>query len=107
MVVKKQAGTTGIRIPETLTLKDLISIISVAVSITLAWGYFGARIAALEKETVQLRADVSASQATIHALEANLQANELFVDQLFTHLNLAEPRRRYLDGPTYKTGPSR
>lgn len=102
MAVKKPAGTLSARIPETLSLKDLISIISVAVSITLAWGYFGARISALEKETVSLRADLAVSQAHIRSLENSVQASELFIDQIFIQMKMPEPRRRhYQDGPQY------
>jgi hypothetical protein len=43
-----------IRLPQTLTFKDLASVVSIAVSLALAWGVFSTRIAVLEQEVLEL-----------------------------------------------------
>jgi hypothetical protein len=49
------AGDEGkIRLPQTLTFKDLASVVSIAVSLALAWGVFSTRIAVLEQEVLDL-----------------------------------------------------
>ena len=46
---------SSLRLPISLSISDIISILSVAVSVTLAWGYFGARITAIEHDIVILK----------------------------------------------------
>jgi len=93
-----------LKIPDSLTLKDLITIISVAVSLTLAWGVFSTRITVLEKEVVALR-DADKTQSTnierlrkqVRRLEAHQQDDELLLDQVFILLKRPIPTRRATD----------
>ena len=110
MAAKKTTGGVSVRFPESLSLSDLISIVSVAVSITLAWGYFGARISALEKEVISIRADVDKTNNELNRLSFKLQSveshvhdNSLFIDQLFNQIKQPVPRRVYESsaGPSY------
>jgi RNA binding exosome subunit len=94
------------RLPESLTLRDLITIISVAVSITLAWGYFGSRITVLENEVIALkeekyrmRAELDSLRARTHVLESQVRESEVFMDQVFRELKQPAPRRRYNTTP--------
>lgn len=92
---------TGLKIPDFLDLKDLITIISVAVSLTLGWGVFTTRITVLEKEVVRLQEDnnkLSSSvdklqdQAAIH--ETRSREDMLLIDQLHTMIGKPVPNRK-------------
>lgn len=41
-----------------LSLKDIISMVTVAVTLTLAWGVFGTRLTVLEKEVVNINSSI-------------------------------------------------
>ena len=94
--------TTGVlKLPESLTLKDLITVVSVAVSLTVGWGVFSTRIAVLEREVVSQReAEVSRVSATdkiqqqVRRLESHQQDDELILDQVFSLLRKSPPTRR-------------
>lgn len=98
---RSQAGGIAIRIPETLTLKDLITIVSVAISLTVAWGVFSTRIALLEKEVVALQtsdanrgASIEKIQQQVRRLESHQQDDELILDQAFMLMKRPPPTRR-------------
>lgn len=91
----------GIKIPDTLTIKDLITIISVAVSLTIAWGVFSTRIAIMEKEilALQVQGDRHASSVDrlkqdVRRLENHQQDDELLLDQVYSLLRKPAPIRR-------------
>lgn len=98
---KAQPGGLAGRFPETLTLKDLITIISVAVTLTLAWGMFSTRLTILEKEIVTLQDADRAHNAAlaklgsqVRHLESNQQDNDLIIDQVYMILKKPTPIRR-------------
>jgi hypothetical protein len=83
-----------------LELKDLITIISLAVSLTVAWGLFTTRITVLEREVVDLQATDKAQAALIEKLDnqvlrlnAHQQDDELILDQVFSILRRPPPTR--------------
>jgi hypothetical protein len=87
-------------LPAALTIKDIITIISVAVSLTLAWGVFSTRIAIVEKEILIMQATAVERQVVIdrltsqvRRLESHDQDNELFIDQLFGLMRKPTPVR--------------
>jgi len=87
--------------PTSLSLKDLITIVSVVVSLTVAWGTFSTRIAIVEKEQVRMAeilkkyADTTARmQRQLRRLEAHQQDDELLLDQVFILLKRPLPKRR-------------
>lgn len=93
-----------LKIPDTLSLKDLITIISVAVSLTVAWGVFSTRITVLEKDVVALKEQDKAQNAAtetlqrqVRRLEAHQQDDELLLDQVFILLKRPIPQRRARD----------
>jgi len=47
-----QDDITNTRISTVITFKDVITFVSIAVTITLAWGVFGTRITLLEREVL-------------------------------------------------------
>lgn len=106
MATKAQSQPKGITVkfPETLDLKDLITIVSVAVSLTVAWGVFSTRITVLEREIVALQQTDQANAATVERLqqqvrrlEAHQQDDELILDQVFTLMKRPYPQRRARD----------
>lgn len=87
-------------IPNSLNLKDLITIVSAAVTLTVAWGVFGTRLTVLEKEVAALRGtDSSVStqvdrlRKQVRRLEAHQQDDELLLDQVFILLKRPLPKR--------------
>ena len=122
MVVKKVASGKTARFPESLSLSDLITIVSVAISITLAWGYFGARVAALEKDVIVMKDANDKQAAIIKSIEVKLDGvystahdNEIYIDELFKLLKESQPRHRVDKSfddytqpniPSYSTTPS-
>lgn len=99
-----QKGGLTMKLPDTLTLKDLITIVSVAVSLTVAWGVFSTRITVLEKEVVAMEqanqargANVEQLQKQVRRLEAHQQDDELIIDQVFSILKRPSPTRRAQD----------
>lgn len=86
------------RITESLTVRDLISVVSVAVSITLAWGIFGSRLTVLEKDSVSIKAEVETHDKQIRTLENQAQANQFYIDELYVLLE--KPHARRLDKST-------
>jgi peptidoglycan hydrolase CwlO-like protein len=100
----ESAGTDGIvtlRVPSVLTLKDLITIVSVAISLTVAWGVFSTRITVMEREVVQLQttnkelaAVVTSLQQQVARLNAHQQEDEILIDQLFIMQQKSAPTRR-------------
>jgi len=90
-----------LKFPEALDLKDLITIISVAVSLAVAWGVFSTRITVLEREVVTLHELNQSQDIAIDKLQqqmtrqsAHQQDDELFIDQLFMTLRRPVPTRR-------------
>lgn len=103
MATKPPAQPKGLtlKIPDVLGLKDLITIVSVAVSLAVAWGVFSTRITVLEREVISLRGVDDAQSAAIDRLQqqmtrqaAHQQDDELFIDQLFMTLRKPVPTRR-------------
>jgi len=78
-----------------------LTVISLVVSLTVAWGVFGTRISVLEKEVSAL-SNVDKSHALsierisrqLRRLEAHQQDDELLLDQVFIHLRRPLPKRR-------------
>lgn len=89
------------QIPESLTLKDLITIVSIAVSLTVAWGVFSTRIAIVERELLNVQAAyekqvqlTESQKRQIRRLETHQQDDELIIDQIYIHINKPAPVRR-------------
>lgn len=101
MFMSSSAPTQDVqRFPGTLTLKDLISIVSIAVSIALGWGVFGTRITVLEKEVVTISARMSSFETSIanvsahvRALETTQHENTIYIRQLFYAAKLPAPSK--------------
>lgn len=91
----------NVKIPSVLTIKDLITIISIAVSLAAAWGVFGTRITVAEREIVALQNEIRAQQMAVDKLQqhttrltAHQQDDELLIDQLYTLMKKPIPVRR-------------
>ena len=88
------------RFPQTLGLRDLITIISVAVSLTIAWTLFSTRLTVLEKEVValkdnQARIEVMVDKASLDTrhIQIHQQDDEQFINELYRTANKPEPKR--------------
>lgn len=85
-------------------LKDLIQIVTLAVSLTVAWGIFSTRLTVLEREVVDLQTSRQVRIAAIDKLDqqvtrlnAHQQDDELILDQVFTILHRTPPVRHALN----------
>jgi uncharacterized ubiquitin-like protein YukD len=89
-----------LRSPHILTIKDLITIVSVAVSLAIAWGVFDTRITVLEREQVRLQtadvkqvADLGDIATQLKKLELRIQDDQHFIDDLYRSMKKPMPRR--------------
>jgi hypothetical protein len=98
---EKHLGDSPIaRAPQTLSLKDLITIISVCVALAMAWGVFGTRITILENDMVAIKATVSSNNAALSELSrmvervrAHQLQHDIFIDQIYDMMKKSPPRR--------------
>jgi HAMP domain-containing protein len=81
------------RLNTSLDLKDLITIVSAAVSITFAWGVFNTRISSLEQKVIAQEQENQAQKETIRRLEQRTQENTIYLDQLYSNTYKSAPRR--------------
>jgi len=91
-----------LRLPQSLSFKDLITIVSVAVSLTLAWGVFSTRIAVLEQEVVTAQqiherdlGEIQKLQADVNSLEVRL--NDHVVDDSYVIAGKRPPKHHSRD----------
>lgn len=103
MSAKQEEDEKGLilRVPRILELRDLITIVSVAVSLTMAWGVFSTRITVVERELLALHEKQSSMAASIEALQVQQarlgsaqQDDELLIDQLYLSQGKSVPTRR-------------
>lgn len=88
------------KLSQTLTLKDLITIVSIAVSLTLAWGVFSTRMLLIEKQLEIVVEQVEKNEKTVNKLKDTLRQIEqqqridgLSIDRLYEDANKQPPRR--------------
>jgi hypothetical protein len=84
----------SIRIPTVLTLRDILAFVAVAVSITVAWGVIGTRLAIAEKEIVSVVQTNNIEQTKIDQiiqrqdiLERRLREDESLIEELWRGKN--------------------
>lgn len=90
-----------VRFPGALSLKDLITMVSVAVSLTIAWGVFGTRLTVVEKDVATIEAADARIEKKVDDLdtrtlrnEQKLRDNDFMIDQLYEYANKQPPSRR-------------
>lgn len=90
-----------VRFPGTLSLKDLITLVSVAVSLTIAWGVFGTRITLIEKELEahkatnnKLETELSGVRTRIDLVEKHQYDSDVMIDRLYEGSKIPQPKRR-------------
>lgn len=102
MATKPQSQNTGIglSLPDFLSIKDLLTIISVAVSLTLAWGVFTTRISLVEKEVIQLRHEnekmvivAEKMRDAIQVLQLEQRQDQILIEQLLLQQRKQMPRK--------------
>lgn len=89
-----------IRFPQSLSLADIIKLLLVVVSLTLAWGVFDTRVTMLEKtdgnyleHIKQVETDTKENNSRIERLESHQQDDETIIDNLFDTLKKPKPTR--------------
>lgn len=99
-MVQKKDEDFKIRVPNALNLKDIISILAVIVSITLAWGVNSTRLTVIEKEIIstneqvqRLRKDVDEINTRARVTESRTQETEGLIDRIFEILKKPPPTR--------------
>lgn len=83
-----------VRFPGVLSLKDLITMVSVAVSLTIAWGVFGTRLTLNERQLATQERQIAALEQRVNKAEQRLRENEFMVDQLYEYSGKPRPLRR-------------
>ena len=98
MPPKNPTDNFDIRTSSILNIKDVITIVSMAISLTIAWGVFDTRITVLEKEAVMHRtveakqdSDVADLQQRMNKLALKVQDSQHFIDDLYRQLNKPVP----------------
>jgi hypothetical protein len=86
--------TLNVKIPTVITLKDVITFVSIAVAITMAWGVFSTRMTVAEKELVyqaqqieQLQKSNAAMNDKLGTLEARVRDDEYTIQTLWSKRN--------------------
>lgn len=84
-----------------LTIKDIIAILSVAVSLTLAWGVFSTRITLLEHQLIAYREEnkqivesVKGLQRQQNSFDRGQIEDRYMIDELWTSVKGTPPRRQ-------------
>ena len=77
-------NTIKVRIPATLTLRDIVTFFAIAVSITAAWGVFGTRLTVIESHLITMekipienKADIKELSQRLTQLEFRVRENEI------------------------------
>jgi hypothetical protein len=107
MVSKKedQSDTQVDRFPQTLGLKDLVTIVSISVTLALAWGVFGTRLTVLENDVIAIKQATASTAASITELSRMVERvkdqqvrHDIFIDQLYEAVH-KKPLRKMSDPP--------
>jgi hypothetical protein len=85
--------TIKVRIPATLTLRDIITFVALAVSVTVAWGVFGTRLTVVESQLVvltkssdEMKSDIKDNNTRLTQLELRLRENEIMTQDLWKNI---------------------
>jgi hypothetical protein len=85
--------TIKVRIPATLTLRDIITFVALAVSVTVAWGVFGTRLTVVESQLValtkssdEMKSDIKDNNIRLTQLELRLRENEIMTQDLWKNI---------------------
>jgi hypothetical protein len=85
--------TIKVRIPATLTLRDIITFVALAVSVTVAWGVFGTRLTVVESQLVvltkssdEMKSDIKDTNIRLTQLELRLRENEIMTQDLWKNI---------------------
>ena len=86
------------RFPGSIEMRDIVSIVAVAISITLAYGVFSSRISVLEKDALHAQARSGKHEAEIERLQllmqraqSQFQENESQHDNIYRELKKPAP----------------
>jgi hypothetical protein len=89
----QEDDTIKVRIPATLTLRDIITFVALAVSVTVAWGVFGTRLTVVESQLVvltkssdEMKSDIKDNNTRLTQLELRLRENEIMTQDLWKNI---------------------
>lgn len=78
-------------VPRTLSIRDLIVIISVAITLAVQWGIFSTRVSILEKSNEALVITVEKQQTEIRQLQVRVQDHSQFINEMYRSQNKTMP----------------
>lgn len=91
-------------LPSSVTVKDLLTLISLVVSVTFACATMAGKLTEIEREVARLTEHVKSLSSAdarmlkaIRRLEGRQQDDELLLDQVFILLKRPLPKRRAMD----------
>ena len=80
----------SIKIPSTITLRDIVALIAVAISVTVSWGLLGTRLSLAEKELITIQKQRDADNQRVVLLEQRLEStqnrlrdNEMMLEEMW------------------------
>jgi len=79
-------------LPPTLSMRDLVVIVSVAITLAVQWGLFSTRVTLLEQNVVRLEQTVKDQSDDIRKLQFYVQQNTQNVDELYRLQNKPTPQ---------------
>ena len=79
-------------LPPTLSIRDLVVIVSVAITLAVQWGLFSTRVTLLEQNVVRLEQTVKDQSDDIRKLQFYVQQNTQNVDELYRLQNKPTPQ---------------
>ena len=78
-----QKDSSGeVQLPISITWRDIVTIVSIAVTLTLAWGIFGTRLTVAEKEIISIHETLKDQKEINKAHDQKLAASETRVRDL-------------------------
>lgn len=85
-----QQPNFSIKIPSTISLRDIVALVAVAITITISWGVLGTRVTVLEKEVVASQKQIELSQTReqqllqkIELMENRIRDNEAMMEEIW------------------------
>ena len=99
MTENKDKDEISVKVPTFIILKEVVTFVSLAVAITLAWGVFGTRLTVVEQELVYQAKAMEQQQKQIDILkekqdkfETRIRDNEDAIQNLWTRKDTIKNR---------------
>lgn len=101
MAQDEEEGVIKLKFPSGFTIRDVLTFVSVVVTITIAWGVFSTRLTVIERELItintrveEIRTNNAHTVLRLNRLEAHQAEDELIIDEIYNHAKRPIPQRR-------------